>query len=286
LAGQSLQPAEIVVVDASDDLSTYKLCADRVDGLLAKLRWEKAGIVGAAAQRNQGVILATRPFILFFDDDILFEPECVSRLWLAIQSDERLGGVNAMIVNQKYAPPGFASRTVFRLLNGRKAASYSGRVIGPAVNLLPEDREDLPPVVPVEWLNTTCALYRREALPEPPFDSVFTGYSMMEDLTLSLRVGKKWRLANARTARIFHNSQPGSHKANPGELATMNLINRHYVMTEILGRRLFVDYLKLMLWEIFQLLVCIARPQSRPKFWAIWWGKYRGALQIRAARRG
>ncbi len=58
-------------------------------------------------------------------------------------------------------------------------------------------------MVPVEWLNTTCTLYRREALPDPPFLSHFTGYSLMEDLALSLTVGKRWKLANARGLRIF-----------------------------------------------------------------------------------
>src|SRR5204863_9646194 len=129
------------------------------------------------------------------------------------------GGVSALIVNQKYHPPGAISRAVFTLMHGRSERTFAGRVIGPGINLLPEDREDLPEIVPVEWLNTTCTIYRRVALPSPPFDSVFTGYSMMEDLTLSLRVGQKWKLANARTARIFHDSQPGPHKSCATELA-------------------------------------------------------------------
>jgi len=57
-------------------------------------------------------------------------------------------------------------------------------------------------------------MYRREAIPSPPFPEHFSGYSMMEDLTLSLVVGRKWKLANARTARIYHDSQPGTHKSN------------------------------------------------------------------------
>jgi len=35
----------------------------------------------AAVQRNQGLARASQPVIWFFDDDILFEPECVARLW-------------------------------------------------------------------------------------------------------------------------------------------------------------------------------------------------------------
>jgi hypothetical protein len=136
---------------------------------------------------------------------------------------------------------------------GRAESSYAGRVLGPAVNLLPEDRDELPEVVPVEWLNTTCTLYRREVLPDPPFPSHFRGYSLMEDVALSLTVGKRWKLANARTARIFHDSQPGTHKSDPALLAEMQLVNRHFVMTRILGRDRFSDYLKLVLFEFYSL---------------------------------
>ena len=134
------------------------------------------------------------------------------RLWQALQSDTALGGVNAMITNQQYGTPGRVSRTLFRLLHGKPEATYAGKCIGPALNLLPEDRPDLPEVVPVEWLNTTCTLYRWKAMPQPPFPEHFTGYSLMEDVTLSLIVGRNWKLANARTARIYHDSQPGTHK--------------------------------------------------------------------------
>src|SRR5207237_796369 len=112
--------------------------------------WKNASHLGAAVQRNQGVDIATQDFICFFDDDVLFEPCCVQRLWNALQSDITLGGVNAMIVNQRYQRPGIVSRTMFRLISGRREHSYAGLVIGPAVNLLPEDSADLPDVVPVE----------------------------------------------------------------------------------------------------------------------------------------
>ena len=104
----------------------------------------------------------------FFSNRIVCE-----RLWNAIESDRQLGGVNAMIVNQRYQPPGFISRTMFTLMHGRREKSFAGKLIGPAINLLPEDRDDLPEVVPVEWLNTTCTIYRREALPDPAFDVFF-----------------------------------------------------------------------------------------------------------------
>jgi GT2 family glycosyltransferase len=209
----------------------------------------------------------------FMDDDILFEPLCFARLWSALQSDPNLGGVNAMITNQRYQTPGRISRFVFRLMAGRAEGSYAGRVLGPAVNLLPEDGDDLPEIVPVEWLNTTCTLYRREALPDPPFPDHFTGYSLMEDLTLSLTVGKCWKLANARTARIYHDSQPGTHKSDPALLAEMQLINRHFVMTKILGRDRFADYLKLVLFELFSLASSLQSRSGRATVALGLWGR-------------
>jgi glycosyltransferase involved in cell wall biosynthesis len=261
LARQSAQPAELVVVDASEDASTRRLCLEEsIPGLSSAISWHAAASAGAAGQRNQGVRICSKPVIGFIDDDILFEPMCLARLWRALHSDGCLGGVNAMITNQRYSAPGRISRFVFRLMAGRPESSYAGRVLGPAVNLLPEDRDDLPEVVPMEWLNTTCTLYRREAMPDPPFPDHFTGYSLMEDLTLSLTVGKSWKLANARTARIYHDSQPGTHKSDPAALAEMQLVNRHYVMTKVLGRNRLADYLKLILFETFSVASCL---QSR-----------------------
>lgn len=285
LAAQSSQPARIVLVDASDDRATRYLCVEQpVPGLASVVVWHAGQILGAASQRNQGVRECQHTVIGFFDDDIVFQPDCVARLWRALQSDVGLGGVNAMIVNQRYQPPGRASRLMFRLMSGRTDTSYAGCVLGPAVNLLPEDCEGLPEVVPVEWLNTTCTLYRREALPQPPFPIHFTGYSMMEDLTLSLTVGKRWRLANARTARIFHDSQPGSYKSDPAILAEMELVNRHYVMTEVMGKCGIGDYARLTLWELFQLVSCAIDNRGGIGLWRELRGKTLGFCDVLNSR--
>src|SRR5262249_58000113 len=127
--------------------------------------------------------------------------------WGPLKSDWLLGGETARTPTRGNDPPAGVRRTMFRLMAGAPQSRSGGRILGPAVNLLPEDRADLPEVVPVEWLNTTCTLYRREALPHPPFLPHFTGYSLLEDVALSVTVAKQWKLANVRTARIYHDSQ-------------------------------------------------------------------------------
>ena len=266
LAGQSNQPAEVIIVDASSDKSTCSLCVDQpIPGLRSAVLWRRAELAGAASQRNEGVRGCLHPVVGFMDDDILLQPDCFLRLWQALRSDDRIGGVSAMIINQRYKAPGQLSQLIFRIMDARPK-SYAGAVLGPAVNLLPEDREDLPEIVAVEWLNATCVLYRREALPEPPFSEYFTGYSFMEDLCLSLIVGRSWKLVNARTARIYHDSQPGIHKLDPELLAEMQLVNRHYVMTKVLGRSRISDHIKLMLFELFSVASLLQTASGRLSF--------------------
>jgi GT2 family glycosyltransferase len=281
LSEQSALPAEVIVIDASNTLfinTVDNACV--LHRLFERLFCVKAISVGAAAQRNQGVQLAQLPFVGFCDDDIDFQPDCINNLWAAIQEDSTIGGVGVTIVNQRYQPPGMLSRMLFTLLHGRHENSFAGRVIGPAVNLLPEDRDTLPAVVATEWLNTTCTLYRREALPNPPFETVFTGYSLMEDLALSLKVSQRWRLVNARTARIFHDSQPADYKSDISSLAAMELVNRHYIMTQVLGRTGIAAYCRLFVWESFQLASCILHSPRRLILCRTLFGKMKGIVEI------
>lgn len=251
LAAQSHQPAEIIIIDSSENGETDVVAHSKYNNLQSIIQYFKATDKGAATQRNQGIEKANHPFIFFMDDDIIFEKDCVQAIWNAINSKENAAGVNAMITNQRYHTPGRFTSLMYRLMSGKKLESYAGKCIGPAWNLLPEDNEQLPAVVPVEWLNTTCTLYRREALPAIVFDSYFTGYSLMEDLALSLRVAKQWNLYNARNARIFHNSQPGIHKNSVYKIARMELMNRRYIMSVVLSRNSFTYYCKLCLFETF-----------------------------------
>lgn len=107
----------------------------------------------------------------------------------------------------------------------------------------------------------------------------------MEDLALSIRVAQSgWGLANVRTARIYHDSQPGDHKSDPAAVAAMDLVNRHYVMTKVLGRTGLKNSVKLMLWTMFQLLSVLVGRNPIRVFVAHVRGKLRALRQIAASR--
>src|ERR1700680_4942162 len=85
LAQQSAQPAEVIIVDASEDSSTRAVCVEQtIPDLHSVVSWCRADVPGAAAQRNQGVRASSQSVMGFMDDDILFEPFCFTRLWSAL----------------------------------------------------------------------------------------------------------------------------------------------------------------------------------------------------------
>lgn len=254
------------------------ICGTGIVNALFQLKYQPAHKKGAAVQRIQGLNEATEPFIFFIDDDIVPEPDCLMHLWNCMQLHEKIGGVNAMITNQQYHTPGKATAMMYRLMNGKSLPSYAGKCIGPAWNLLPQDAGEN--VNPVEWLNTTCVLYRRKALPRPLFPEIFQGYSLMEDLALSLTVARDWKLFNVRISKIFHDSQPGAHKKNEFALSKMEMVNRHYIMTKILGRKGFEYHLKLFLFEFWGVIPLFTSVKGLKKLFPVIGGKLAASFSL------
>lgn len=248
---QSHLPEKVIIVDASFTEEKSQRLRSFAWPAGVELVYVPAATQGAAHQRMQGIDISSSEFVFFMDDDIVFEAGCIERLYGGFSQSARVGGVNAMITNQLYTKPGFVTRSMYTMLSGRRLKTWAGMIIGPAWNLLPEDDPSLPEYVKCEWLNTTCTIYRRSALPSPVFPGVFTGYSLMEDVALSVVVSRNWDLLNARTARIFHDSQQSDYKKDHAKLAEMELVNRHYVMTEVLNRRGFSSHFKLFFFAAF-----------------------------------
>lgn len=278
-AMQNFQPVEIIIVDASENANTVFYEDSKIPELKSKLIIYTANQKGAAIQRSEGLKYATSPFILFADDDIILEEGCIEMLWKCLASNELAGASNALVTNQHYCVPGRLTNIMYRLMHGEKLDSYAGKCIGPAWNLLPAGNS---PIIynEVEWINTTCSLYKRDALPDPLFPMQFTGYSLMEDLAMSLIVSRKWKLFNVSTAKIFHNSQPGIHKNSTYRVSKMELVNRYYIMKNILKRRGFVYCSKLVVFELWGIFTSLATAKGRSQFFPNIFGKAAGIFSL------
>jgi GT2 family glycosyltransferase len=223
-------PTEWIIIDASARPVTTSDLPELPSGVVAHCR--AAEVRGAAAQRNQGFALSTQAHILWLDDDVDLQPGCLRELWLCLQADPTIGGCSAHVINATYHHPGPGHRHLLGLLGCPKDGSLAGQCCGPALNFLPAHTTNH-----VDWLNLGCALYRRAALPQPPFLPLFHGYSLMEDVALSLEVGRRWKLGCPSTSRILHDPRPAPYKDDTFSRERMEVINRSFVMRVVLGRR-------------------------------------------------
>lgn len=252
IAEQEYQPNEILVIDASlPFVSAKETWRNNLPHLRSEIVHVPANNKGAAIQRNQGIALAKYNIIGFADDDIILEPGCFETLYNGLKHNAKCGGINATISNQFFHPLGIISKIAYKLMGINISQPLAGKCIGPVITFLPNGPSKSSQLVEVDWLNTTCTFYRREAFPNPVFDQHFTGYSLMEDLALSLKVGKNWTLLNSPTSVIYHDSQPGEEKSNLLVIAEMDLVNRYYIMKFILNRISFKYMLQLFLQQIF-----------------------------------
>lgn len=263
LAKQSYLPTQTVIADGSKgDHSTLNVVEEMKASLPYEVIHHACLSCGSARQRNEGAELVREPVIVFMDDDVEPEPDCLRQMMLPFAEDRArsLGGVGATIVNQCYREPSPLFKRWLDFLADEPAPSYAGRVIGPAVNIWPAMGDGIS-VLPVEWLASTCVAYRRTAFEREKFSEDFTGYSMGEDVHLSLRVGKAFRLAVATAARVYHNTQPSRFKT-PFSISRMSVESRYRIMNEVLGKRGAKDRLKLLMLVVMDTLSQLRNTRS------------------------
>jgi len=135
IAGQSHQPAQIIIVDSSQISNAESFKTELFHGLESVIVYDHVKKSGSACQRNQGLAKVKSEFIGFMDDDIVLEENCVFKLWECLQHSDDVGGVNAMITNQRYHLPSLLTRMFYRIID-KKHHNYGGKLIGPLINIL------------------------------------------------------------------------------------------------------------------------------------------------------
>lgn len=157
--------------------------------------------------RNAG-IKAVRPGIrltAFMDDDIVLEPtalEAMLDFWNSAPGD--VGGATLNVLNHE---PLWGAWLKSLAITSWLALydSQKGAVLRSGVHTLIGHQEK---TTYVTWLPTGAVAYARSVLEEYSFDEWFRGYSYLEDLDFSYRVGKKYRLAVVADACFYHYPSP------------------------------------------------------------------------------
>jgi glycosyltransferase involved in cell wall biosynthesis len=182
------------------------VAADREFEIL-KIRYERCLPPSAARQRNRGLACVDPSIGLigFLDDDGVLEPGALGRMaefWSTAGQD--IGGASLNMINH---PEVFAA--------GLKRGTWVERLglySGKPGQVLPSGFQVMIGPVRettfVRWLGSGASIWRRCVVGEFGFDEWFRGYSYLEDLDFSYRIGKKYRLAVVAGANYRHLHAP------------------------------------------------------------------------------
>jgi glycosyltransferase involved in cell wall biosynthesis len=251
MLSQSRPPAQLIVVDSSDDhLATVAAVKESVGDHsveLTILHSER----GLTRQRNLGLKLVTTPVVFFPDDDSIWFPG-VAEAQMEVYEKDVGERISAVCAAESPAPPldwevGIPATYQMRgshRLQQRFAAIRSkientllpdpaklvGKSFWPANRELPQWFSDQD-VVLVEWMTGFRMSFRTSVIRVEGFDETFSRYSLFEDIDASFSAWKHGWVVGARKARVFHYRSP--EKRDQGRrLGVEQLLNKAYVVVK------------------------------------------------------
>jgi GT2 family glycosyltransferase len=199
LLAQTRVPDEVIVVDAGESPEPLP----RNDRARPHVRVIRSAVASAARQRNIGLdaVGPGATLVGFLDDDAVLEADAVEemlRFWT--QAGPAIAGAAFNMVNHppldwpalKRAPLA-ASLGLYSGRGGEVTASGFQTMIGPVFS-----------TVSTDWLPSGASVWRRDVFARFRFDEWFAGYSYLEDLDFSYRVGRTSKLAVVAPARYRH----------------------------------------------------------------------------------
>lgn len=270
---QSLQPSEIVIVDASDDWQTNR---DRIAALLVghdgvRFHHVAAERRSSAAQRNQGIGLSTADILFLIDDDSLMQGDCAAQVMSVYRADGS-GQIVAVATTDLDRAPDETGGPAVAVKDGadQTAAGLADSRIGDLLmqhllmistqqRFLPYDRPERrwrspdpqgfqPPArcVQVQFIGGYSLTARRSALLQERFDDGLVGSSIAEDLDACYRLGRHGALVRALDARLFH-LQAASGRSKRGMAALFSVLNIAYFLRRHTTRPV-LDFARYGVW--------------------------------------
>jgi len=242
-------PAEIVVVDGSPDRATEEAVASLTrDDLPFLLKYVRTR-PGLTRQRNLGIDSSSGNFVFFLDDDAIPAPDYfrIVRQIFTDDASKSIGAVGACVTNEWDQPVSFRWRVRLRLgivprIPPMMYAACGTSTPRAMLKYFSGIRE-------VDILSGCAFNFRREVFETDRFSDFFTGYSQGEDMEMSLRVGRRWKVVCAGDARVIHcqsqGGRPMSFAKGRMEIRNRLFIWRRYSMSRatLLDKiRLFTDF--------------------------------------------
>jgi glycosyltransferase involved in cell wall biosynthesis len=247
LATFSDVPREVIVVDGSPS-------SEVEDELLP---WaEKSSLpfdlvfirspAGLTRQRNVGIDASSREFVFFLDDDSVPQPgyfQAIRQLFLADHAKE-LGAVRGLFANVADASLTWLWRLRFTLRLVPRGDP--GKYFTCGTSATWNGVAPFSGVKPVDVLTGCAMAFRRAVFEKHRFSLFFSGYSQGEDLEMSRRVARDWKLVVCGEARVRHEVAEGGRPAG-FRRARMALRNHYFIWKRHVPAISFVDRVRFWL---------------------------------------
>jgi glycosyltransferase involved in cell wall biosynthesis len=284
LVQQTLRPAEIIIVDGAqvEDAETEDVVKCLAQKCPIPIRYVRSDEPGTAIQRNIGIDLTVGDFVALIDDDVRLEPDFFEQIMKAYSEDldKKVGGVVGYRANL-YKPMWEMARWRWykrlRLFSTYEPGRYDYKSGYPINQNLHPPFEG---VREVDFITTACAVWRRAVFDEGlRLNASFKGYAVVEDVHLSLKAGRKWRLLQCGSARCVELRASGV-RGSRWELGYKKTYNYRYVFVDIVRERTWRQELRFWYVQaiyIIQLLVQGFLKQDIGSFVEIG-GRLQGAL--------
>jgi glycosyltransferase involved in cell wall biosynthesis len=263
IAAQSRLPEFVIVVDATGNEVTKDILFSFSDRF--SVSYQQATEPSAAMQRNQGALRVTTPIVGFVDDDITLYPDACDRICSVFDHDfdGKIGGVSGRGDMLSRPVPKGLIWWYYRIQAGYAHPTYGGKLFGAAINCCPSyvDVEAENVLISADWLASTCVFFRTSLFHEEMFPN-FEGYSYLEDVHLSARIGKRSRLYFHTAAKFHVRDVAGFSKKDVREIARLRIRNRRLVSREIVGLSGLELEAKFFLHRLFESVAILRRHDS------------------------
>lgn len=247
LPGQDLKPDRLVIVDASPTDDTEQMFAGypRIKDLADEVLYfrVRGTFQTLTCSRNFALRWATTDLLVFFDDDIVLQPGCLSEMVRVHRDHEdQVVGVNAHD-RQGIKDPTFLWRVrrLFRIVPHLKPGTYTrGGISVPWVFQEPTES-----VVEGDWLSGCAMMWKTSVIRQVQFNERFGGHSTGEDLDVSLRMGRHGKLMLAGKAHVLHLPDKAG-RPNSFVMAYAGIQNAYDIHQRCLKDRTFFDTVRFM----------------------------------------
>ena len=235
LTEQTHRVDEVIVADASGN--------DETSLLLNEPQWQKLGLnvkrefvdaPNAVRQREAAIKIATGEFLLFLDDDVVLETQCVANMMDLLKANSDVVAVTADFNNQTWPEPTRVWQWYLHHALRLRKGEWQGRVVGPLLRFGYNPVPDGP--TPMEWLGTCNSLVRLAAFSQAGGFSKFFLHrcTINEDVDLSLKLSRVGRILFCPSARMSHHHAPAG-RVTPMLAAEDDLFNRFFILCDTVG---------------------------------------------------